>query len=85
MIKKISEKLYHMIYGREYDLRERIFRMIVLVGSTLGVLGILECISLMNLNTIIIPLFILLAVLGIGLIATLNIIKLILPLHLSGF
>ena len=85
MIKKISEKLYHMIYGREYDLRERIFRMIVLVGSTLGVLGILECISLMNLNTIIIPLFILLAVLGIGLIATFKYHKIDFAAALVGF
>lgn len=59
------KKLYEMIYGREYELRERIFRMIILVGGTLAVLGMLECIMLMDIDKILIPLAILLVVIGV--------------------
>lgn len=64
------KKLIEMIYGREYELRERIFRIIILVGSALALMGIIECIILMDVNIIIVPLFILLAVLGIELLIT---------------
>lgn len=85
MKKKLSPKLHHLIYGREYDLRERIFRMIVLVGGLLGLLGILECLALMNWNTIIIPLILLLVVLGICLIATFKYHKINFASSLVGF
>lgn len=59
MIKKLLEA----IYGREYELRERIFRMLILVGGSLAIMGILECLILMNVKTVTIPLVLLLAVL----------------------
>lgn len=40
------------IYGREYELRERIFRMLILVGGSLAIMGILECLILMNVKTV---------------------------------
>lgn len=66
MIKKFLET----ICGRDYELRERIFRMIILVGCTLASLGIIECIFLMDLKIILIPLLILLGVMGIELLIT---------------
>ena len=41
-MKEWIEKVYKMIYRRDYELRERIFRVIILVGSVLAVMGILE-------------------------------------------
>ncbi|MCM1049101.1 MAG: DegV family EDD domain-containing protein [Clostridiales bacterium] len=61
-MKKLYKKLTEIIYRRDYELRERIFRMIILVGSGLAVMGIVECVLLMDVNIIIVPLFILLAV-----------------------
>lgn len=61
-MKKLYDKLCGMIYSRDYDLRERIFRMIILVGSFLATIGIIECIFLMDLNIIIVPLITLLLV-----------------------
>ena len=66
MIKKLIET----ICGREYELRERIFRMLILVGGSLAIVGILECLILMDVKVIIIPLILLLAVLGIELVIT---------------
>lgn len=85
MIKNLYDRLCNMIFGRDYDLRERIFRMIVLVGGTLGILGIAECISLMNLQIIVLPLFILLAVLGVGLLATFKYRKIDFAAAIVGF
>lgn len=61
-MKKLYDKLWGMIYRRDYDLRERIFRMIILVGSLLASIGIIECIFLMDVNVIVVPLLILLLV-----------------------
>lgn len=66
MIKKLLEA----IYGREYELRERIFRMLILVGGSLAIMGILECLILMNVKTVTIPLVLLLAVLCVELVIT---------------
>lgn len=69
-MKKIYEKIYGMVYKREYELRERIFRMIILVGSILAISGIVECVLFMDVKVVVIPLAILLAVLGIELLIT---------------
>ena len=61
-MKKLYDKIAGIIYRRDYELRERIFRMIILVGSLLATLGIIECIILMDINIIVVPLAILLAV-----------------------
>ena len=63
-------KLLEMIYGREYELRERIFRVITLVGCTLAFFGIVECIVLMDFNIILLPLSVLFVVMLTALIAT---------------
>lgn len=61
-MKKLYDKIAGIIYRRDYELRERIFRIIILVGSLLAMLGIIECIILMDINIIVVPLAILLAV-----------------------
>jgi len=82
---KLYEKLYEKIYGREYELKERIFRIIILVGGVLALLGILECIALMDVNAVLIPLLILLAVLGIELLITFKYRKIELAAVIVGF
>lgn len=64
------KKLFETIYGRDYELRERIFRMLILVGICLASMGIIECIFLMDVHIIVIPLIILLAVMVIVFLAT---------------
>ncbi|MDE6749004.1 MAG: DegV family EDD domain-containing protein [Lachnospiraceae bacterium] len=61
-MKKLYDKIARIIYRRDYELRERIFRMIILIGSLLATLGIIECIILMDINIIVVPLALLLAV-----------------------
>lgn len=58
------------IFGRNYDLRERVFRMLILVGFVLGSMGIVECVLLMDMHIILIPIFLMFCVLGISMIAT---------------
>ena len=84
-MKEWIEKVYKMIYRRDYELRERIFRVIILVGSVLAVMGILECISIMDVKVVVIPLFVLLSVLGIALLATFKFRKLDFAAIVVGF
>ncbi|MDE7131112.1 MAG: hypothetical protein K2O65_04840, partial [Lachnospiraceae bacterium] len=81
MIKKLLET----IYGRDYELRERIFRMIILVGCLLAMAGIIECVILMDVHVITIPLFILLAVMGIELLITFKYRKINVAAIIVGF
>ena len=61
------KKLFEVIYGREYELRERIFRMLILIGGSILIMGIVECLIIMDVKLIVIPmvcfLLVLLAVL----------------------
>lgn len=70
-MKELIHRIYHAIYRRDYELRERIFRVIILVGSTLAIMGIIECISIMDMKVIVLPLALLLTVLGIALLLSL--------------
>lgn len=79
------KKLFEMIYGRDYALRERIFRMIILVGSSLVIMGIIECITLMDVTAILIPLLILLVVMGIAILATFKYRKIDFAAVIVGF
>lgn len=84
-MKEWIQKLYRAIYRRDYELRERIFRVIILVGSTLAVMGIIECISIMDMKIIVLPLALLLTVLGIALLATFKFRKLDFAAMVVGF
>ncbi len=84
-MKKQWKKICEMIYGREYELRERIFRMIILIGCTLLILGIIECIGLMDVKLIVIPLVVLLIVLGVELLVTFKYRKIDVGAVIVGF
>jgi len=79
------KKLFETIYGRDYELRERIFRMISLVGICLAGLGIIECLLLMDVHIIVIPLVILLTVMGVVLLATFKYRKISFVSSIVGF
>ena len=64
------KKLLEIIYGREYDLRERIFRVVILAGGLLAALGIVECILLMGVGMVLVLLLLLLAVMITELLIT---------------
>ncbi|MCM1045664.1 MAG: DegV family EDD domain-containing protein [Candidatus Gastranaerophilales bacterium] len=64
------EKISLHLFGRNLDLRERIFRMIIAVGAMVALAGILECIILMDIGIILVPLSILLLVMFVALIFT---------------
>lgn len=57
------KKLFEDIYGREYELRERIFRMLILIGGSILIMGIVECLIIMDVKIIVIPMILLLLVL----------------------
>lgn len=63
-------KLFDIIYGRDYELRERIFRMLILIGGGILIFGIIECLVIMDVKVIVIPLMIFLLVLIIELVIT---------------
>lgn len=66
----MREKISLHLFGRNLDLRERIFRMIIAVGAAVAMAGILECIILMDIGIILVPLSILLLVMIMALVIT---------------
>lgn len=66
----MREKLSLFLFGRNLELRERIFRMIIAVGAAVATAGILECILLMDIGVILVPLSILLLVMIVALVIT---------------
>ena len=84
-MKKLYAKLLETIFGREYELQERIFRMIIIVGGTLALAGIVECMFLMDIKVIVIPLLILLAVLGVELVITFKFRRIDIAAVIVGF
>lgn len=64
------KRIYRKLFGGDMDIRERMFRIIVLTGSIVSLLGILECLILMDINEILIPLFVLFFSMIIALVAT---------------
>ena len=64
------KKLYDMALPRDLELRERLFRMIILVGSLISAVAIVECVILMDFDVILIPMILLLVTMVISLITT---------------
>lgn len=64
------KRIINTIWQRDLDLNDRIFRMIILIGGVLALGGFVECLLLMDVRMILIPITILLAVFGFSLIAT---------------
>lgn len=69
-MKRLFGKLREMLYRRDYSLNERIFRMIILIGCGMVTMGIIECLILMDVKTVLIPLVILLAVMAAEIVIT---------------
>ncbi len=63
-------KIFEKIVGKEFSLRERLFRLIVAGGTFLSAIGALECIVVMNLDEMVIPFGSLFLVMLIGAILT---------------
>lgn len=66
MFRKLSDK----VFGRELELKERMFRIIILLGGTTSIVGIIECIVVMDVNIIFLPLGLLLLVMAAAFLAT---------------
>lgn len=66
MLRKIGDK----ILGRELELKERMFRIIILLGGSMSIAGIIECILVMDIDIIFAPLFFLLVVMGVAFFVT---------------
>lgn len=64
------KKLFEIINGREYEMQERIFRMIILLGSAVILVAVAEVLAVNDLNVILVPLLILLTVLIIEIMLT---------------
>ncbi len=64
------KKLYDMFYGREYKLRERVFRMVVLIGAIALIIGVIEALFVNNTSEILVPLILLMGVFVTVLIMT---------------
>ncbi len=63
-------KLKKVVFGRELDLRERLFRICILVGSILSFVVMAECAILLDTETLVLPFAILLPTIIICLLAT---------------
>lgn len=61
------KKLCDIAFGREIELRERMFRVILMLGVAMSLGGIVECVMMMDLHLIILPLLALLLAMGISL------------------
>lgn len=60
-------KLMKLIAGKDYALRERMLRIIILCGGIATIVGITECLFVMEVTTLLIPLlFLVLLVIGIS-------------------
>lgn len=68
MISKVKK----IIFGRDVELSERLFRMILIVGETISLIAIVECLFLVDMPTIVLPLFVNAVVMGIAMLVTLK-------------
>lgn len=64
------KKLLKAALGKDLEIREKMFRMIILLGSALSVVGITECMILVDTRIIVVPLLIMLCILLIAMYAT---------------
>jgi len=65
------KKLQKLVLGREYELRERVFRSIVLVGGLAAIIATLEVFVIMQLDALLLGFLVLLIIaLGSGMFVT---------------
>ncbi len=63
-------KLFDKVFDRELEVNERIFRMMILLGSIAAMVGMVESVLLVDVHGIILPLVIMLVVMAIALVGT---------------
>ena len=63
-------KLYEVIFERELELRERLFRIILLIGAIANVLSLAEVVLLKNPLSAAVPLLVLFGVIVFAIMAT---------------
>lgn len=80
----MRRKLLENLSGSEYSLRERLFRLIILVGFALSFLGLIECAFVMSANMMIIPFVSLFFGIAVGMILTFKYRKLDLAAIIVG-
>lgn len=64
------KKIFGMVLDRNLEVKERIFRMIILLGFFASLTGIIESVLLVDMHGIVLPLSIMLVVMGTALVAT---------------
>ena len=64
------KRLYNAALPRDLELRERLFRVILLVGGVVSFVSTVVCIVLMDFDVILIPMSLLLVTMGVSMIAT---------------
>lgn len=80
----MKEKWVEKIAGREFSLRDRLFRLIIVVGFALSLVGFLECFIVMNIKMMAVPFACLLGGMLLGMILTFKYNKLDLAAVLVG-
>ena len=80
----MKSKIVEKLAGREFSLRERLFRLIILVGFGLSFLGLIECAFVMSANMMVIPFVSLFVGMTIGVILTFKYRKLDLAAIIVG-
>lgn len=81
----MKQFILEKILSRELDIKERIFRIIILLGSVVSVFALLECMLISDVNLLRIPIIILLAAMIISLFATFKYHKVDLAAMVLGF
>ncbi len=64
------KKLFNKAFDRELEVNERIFRMMILLGSAAALVGMVESVLLVDVRAILLPLAIMLVVMAIALVGT---------------
>jgi len=62
------KKIYQFIFGSEMQIRERLLRMVLIVGGIMVLFGVAECLILVDFNYVNLPLFLLIITIVVSLI-----------------
>ena len=80
----MKRKIVQLFAGSEFSLRERLFRLIILVSTALSFLGLIECTFVMSANMMVMPFACLFVGMTIGVILTFQYRKLDLAAIIVG-
>lgn len=66
----MKKKLYDLAFGRNVELREKLFRVIILIGAAMALLGVIENALVADLEKVLLPALIQLAIVALALFLT---------------